>query len=183
MVRSEDDDGVIGHAAAFERFEDPSDGLIDQLEEVVVEPSVAEVGSRLEDHLGPERFEGFLAGRATGERVGLRRRFGDFGNRVVWRSETGGSAPTRTPRRQCRGGSRTTPRSARDHQGEPMPARRTTPRPVRQKPRHAPSRSRTWRRREVHGRSTLRSRMGRAGRRLGRRRPPRESACPRRQKP
>ena len=54
MVRGEDDDRVIGHAAAFECFEDPSDGLINQFEEVVIEPSIAEVGSRLEDHLGPE---------------------------------------------------------------------------------------------------------------------------------
>ena len=39
---------------ALERLEDPADGLVHQLVEVVVEPPVAEVGGRLEDHLRPD---------------------------------------------------------------------------------------------------------------------------------
>ena len=48
---------------ACERVEDPTDRLVDDLVEVVVELPIGQVGGLLGDHLRPERLELLLAGR------------------------------------------------------------------------------------------------------------------------
>ena len=87
VIGGEHDDGVVGHPRGLERVEDPPDGLIDHLEQVVVETAVGDVGGLLGDHLRPQRLELLLARRAAGERVALRWRLGDVGHRVVGRRE------------------------------------------------------------------------------------------------
>ena len=53
VIGGEHDDGVVGHPRRCERVEDPPDGLIDQLVQVVVEAAVGHVGGLLGDHLRP----------------------------------------------------------------------------------------------------------------------------------
>ena len=162
-----------------ERVEDPPDRLVDQLVQVVVEAAVGHVGGLLGEHLRPEPHELLLA-RAAGLRT----------------SRTA-TAPRRS-RARCRRADRTRGAARRDHPANAMswgftndatashgPSSRDCGQLAEQLDdllgEHAVAdraRSRTWRRRGARGRSTPRTRTGRADRPCGTPRPRRRWRVP-----